>query len=122
MRKAILLLMLLLISNAWLQAQNDKQSKPSQSSDSTSEQVEGCLQSAHNQYTLTDKDGTTLDLSGAANKLVHLVGHEVQLTGTHSVSTGDTTAQGVASSVIERAIFRVKSVKDIAKTCKTTIP
>lgn len=122
MRKAVLLVLLVLISNAWLQAQKDKQSNPSQSSDSTSEQVEGCLQSAHNQYTLTDKDGTTLDLSGAANKLGRLVGHEVQLTGTHSVATGNTTPQGVASSVVERRIFRVKTVKDIAKTCKTTFP
>jgi hypothetical protein len=80
--------------------------------------IEGCLQSSQGQYTLTDNEGTVHQLSGAANKLVHHVGHQVELTGKPGIRTSDTTQPGTSSSAIEERVFEVKSIKPIADTCK----
>ena len=125
MRKALVLVLGLLISAACLQAQSgssapDSGQAPAKTSGKTSSltTMEGCLQSSQGQYTLTDSDGTVHQLSGAANKLIHHVGHQVELTGKPGIRTLDTTSPGTASSAVEEAVFEVKSIKHLADKCK----
>ena len=115
----ILMLALLLISGAWLQALQygspEENKAPNPSGPTT---IQGCLQSSLGQYTLTDKDGVVHQLSGAANKLGHQVGRQIEVTGKPGMRTIDTTNAGAGSSVVEQAVFEVKIVKQIAPTCK----
>ena len=78
----------------------------------------GCLQRSEGEYTLTDRTNTLYHLSGGS-KLKSHIGHEVELTGTPTTQTIDTTPPGAASSVIQRSVFRVKTVKDVAATCQS---
>jgi hypothetical protein len=122
MRKILTLALLLLISAVCLQAQAGyPESGTSQTSGKASDMttIEGCLQSSMGQYTLIDKDGAVHQLSGAANKLGHQVGHQVELTGKPGIRTIDSTPQGAGSSAAEQAVLEVKSVKQIATTCKS---
>lgn len=109
--KLTLMLTLLLVSAAGLQAQDaGKPSSPST--------IQGCLQYTNGHYRLTEDNGTAHQLQSQANKLAKQVGHEVAITGTPAVRSVDTTVQGSASSVKEEQVFRVTSVKHIADTCK----
>ena len=78
----------------------------------------GCLQYSEGEYTITDKSGMLHHLSGGSKLLKPYVGHDVELTGTPSIRTIDTTVAGGASSAIEKPIFQVKTVKDVAATCQ----
>jgi hypothetical protein len=81
--------------------------------------LEGCLQKSEGEYTITDKDGLLHHLTEGPKLLKSYVGHEVQLTGTPSIRTIDTTPPGGASSAIEKPVFRVRTVKDVAATCQS---
>ena len=121
MRKTVMLTLLLLISAVWLQAQSGYPgSDTSQNSGKTSSltTIEGCLQSANGEYTLTDNTGTIHQLSGGANKLGHQVGRQIEITGKPGMRTVDSTLAGAGSSAVEQAVFKVKSVKRTADTCK----
>ena len=113
--KILTLTLVLLISTVWLQAQ-DAGKASGKTSDL--ETIEGCLQRAEGQYTLMDDTGTIHHLTGGAAKLKHEVGHEVEITGKPGVRTIDTTPQGGASAAVVLPVFEVKSVKQIADTCK----
>lgn len=126
MYKALMLTFVLLISAVWMQAQSGYPSSDAGQGQTTAKAsspntIEGCLQSSNGQYTLTDKSGTVHQLSGAATKLSHHVGHEVELTGKPGVRTIDTTnSMGAGSSTaVEQPVFDVKNVKHIAATCKS---
>jgi len=80
----------------------------------------GCVGTTRESYTLTESDGTTHQLAGAANKLRHEVGRRVELGGKDGTRTIDSTAAGMASSAIEQRVFEVKTIKRIADTCKDT--
>jgi hypothetical protein len=109
---------LLLFSCAWLPAQQNAQSDAGAGSQTSGPvMIQGCLQSSEGRYLLSDKLGKTHEVTGEANKLRRLVGHEVQLTGSPATRTSDMTMQGSASSAAEIRVFAVKSVKDLAKTC-----
>ena len=110
MKKALGLISLLMVSAAMLCAQSG-------GGKASATTMEGCLTTAENHYYLTDSSGKQTFLSGEANKLVHLVNHQVQVTGVSTVKTYDTTAAGAASSAVERPVFKVKSVKDVAPSC-----
>lgn len=118
MCKTLMLTLLLLISAVWLQAESPSSSDKSQNSTDLTT-MQGCLQSSLGQYTLTEKDGTVHQLSGAANKLGRQVGHEVELTGKTGVGTLDTTSAGAGSSAAMQLVFEVKSVKLVAAKCKS---
>ena len=125
MRKTIILTLVLLISAVWLQAQSAKPpSEAGKPADKTSDlpTLEGCLQSSNGHYTLTEDDGTTHRLSGAANKLGHQVGRQIEVSGKPGYSTEDTTPAGAGSSAVEWPVFEVKSVKRIADKCKSATP
>ena len=123
MHKTLHLALLLLLTAPGLNAQESKpQASTGQSTGKTSGLVtlEGCLQSSNGHFDLTERDGTAHHLTGAANKLSHFVSHEIEVTGTPSIETIDTSEPGMASGAVERAVFRVKSFKELAKTCEST--
>ena len=129
MRKTLMLAAILLLSAAWLQAQQDPQAGSSSSSatpvsssqadsshggSSPSQTVEGCLQGSNGNFTLTDNAGMTYQLAGDTSKLAEHVGHEVQIKGS-AASPADSGA-GAASGP---QTLTVESVKHISKTCKS---
>jgi hypothetical protein len=118
-----LLVLSLLASTAWVQAQSQyPQASSSQSGAAASGQttVEGCLQGSDGNYTLTDKSGTTYQLQGDTSKLSAHVAHEVQITGsTKSASTGTSPTTDTATSATQQPTLTVKNVKHISKTCKS---
>ncbi len=116
-RKAVLFTLVLLISAVGLQTlaigqSNDKSSTPTT--------LQGCLAFSEGHYWLTDSGGKKYHLSGEANRLTHYVGHQVEITGMPSVRTHDATGQGEESNVREVAVFRVKTVKDVASSCSAS--
>jgi hypothetical protein len=116
MYKKLLLSLVLLTSAAWLQAQAYPQSSPTQIPGEKS--VEGCLQGADGNYTLTAENGTIYQLTGNTAELKEHVGHEVQITGKSSGSNAASTPSESAGGA-QQATLDVKSMKHIAKTCKS---
>lgn len=129
MRQLFLLISVLLIGLSWAIAQGStSQGSPSASGNSAQSSrtgaggqvsVEGCLSGSNGNFTLTDKNGTSYQLTGDSAKLSEHVGHEVKVTGTSaSASTG---ASGSNESSTEAAgqTLQVTSVKHISKTCKS---
>jgi hypothetical protein len=114
-RKTFMLILVLLMSAVWMQAQDAGQAK-GKASDLTT--IEGCLQSSAGQYSLIDDTNTIHHLVGGAAKLKPHVGHQVEITGKPGVRTIDTTPLGAGSSAVVQPIFEVKSVKHIADTCQ----
>jgi len=106
---------MLLISAVWMQAQAAGQTSGKTSTVTT---IEGCLQYTDSHYRLTDSSGAVHQLSNEANKLTHYVGQQIQVTGMPGVRTVDTTVQGAESSAKEQPVFKVKTVKSVASTCK----
>jgi hypothetical protein len=86
---------------------------------SSLETISGCLQSSEGQYSLIDDSQTIHHLVGGAAKLKSYVGRQVEITGKPGVRTSDATPPGGASAAVTQPIFEVKSVKDIAATCKS---
>lgn len=138
MRQVFLLLSVLLLGLSWAVAQDSTGStSPSQSSDSTSNSgqtsrtgaggqmtVEGCLSGASGNFTLTDKNGMSYQLTGDTAKLSEHVGHEVKVTGTSGSAaagaSGSTeTAPSGAGSAAAGQTLQVTSVKHVSKTCKS---
>ncbi|HEV2398307.1 MAG TPA: hypothetical protein VGS27_15300 [Candidatus Sulfotelmatobacter sp.] len=84
--------------------------------------VEGCLSGSNGNYTLSDKNGTTYQLTGDTAKLSEHVGHEVKITGTSgSAAAGSSASTGAGSTGASGAgqTLEVSSVKHISKTCKS---
>ena len=146
MSKFLMLLGILLLSTAWLTAQQyPSSSSPSSSTSSqtssgqtdTSSQtgssgsasssdktsVEGCLQGSSGSYTLTSDSGTTYTLGGDTSKLAEHVGHEVQIKGSTSSgassSGSSSSSMGAGSSASGGQTLNVESVKHVSKTCKS---
>ena len=140
--KHLLLLSVLLLGVTWVAAQDT--SSPSQSpsssgssqtgsatsgssqsssgqmgseSSGSKQSVEGCLSGSDGKYTLTDKQGTTYQLTGDTSKLAEHVGHEVKITGSSS-GAGSASAGSSASSGGGQTLD-VKSVKHVSKTCSS---
>jgi len=83
--------------------------------------VEGCLSGSNGNFTLTDKNGTSYQLTGDTAKLSEHVGHEVKVMGASgSAGTGasgstDSSAAGTGAG----QTLQVTSVKHMSKTCKS---
>lgn len=116
MRKTLILTLGLLIFGVCLQAQEAGQTMGKTSDLIT---VQGCLQVSNGRYSITDSSGTVHQLTGAATKLSHHVGHEIEVTGTPRTRTASTTEQGAASTAHVVPAIGVKTIKHIADTCTT---
>ncbi|SRR5579864_4728808 len=134
MRKLLLLLSIVLLGACWAVAQDS--SSPSNTGSSTSSTsassgqtgstsasgrmtVEGCLSGSSGNYTLSDKNGNTYQLTGDTAKLSEHVGHEVKITGNSSSGSASGTATGAAGSAgANSQTLEVSSVKHISKTCQ----
>jgi len=137
MTKALMLAAVLLLSAAWLQAQQDPQANPSnagsgqaanasQTDSGSGTTVQGCLQGSSGSFTLTDKSGTTYQLGGDTSKLTEHVGHEVQIKGMTSPSApsaaGSSSSNPSGSSAAggSQSTLTVKEVKHMSKTCTSS--
>ncbi len=114
MYKTLMLALALLVSAAWLQAQ-DTMGKSAGASSTT---IEGCLKVAGGHYYLVESNGDAHRLSGYANKLKNHVGHDVKITGMHGEKTVCTTEQGLGSTAHLVDVFKVQSIQHVADTCK----
>jgi hypothetical protein len=122
MQKILMLVFALLVSTAWLSAQDYPQTDSSQAGTSASAQtkVQGCLQGSNGAYTLTSDSGTTYQLQGDPSMLSKHVGHEVQITGTplgtggSSNATSPTTGTSASGS---QQTLTVDDIKHVSKSC-----
>jgi hypothetical protein len=121
MARMLLLALTLLLSAAWLQAQDQYGSQTGSSQTGTAAAgeitVEGCLQGASGNYTLTDKSGTTYQLQGETSKLDAHIGHEVQITGKTSESGATSSATGTQAGGTQQPTLTVHSMKHVSKKC-----
>jgi len=130
MRHLFFLLSILLLGLTWAAAQ-DTTSQPSSAGQSetagapqTSRSgaggqvtVEGCLSGSNGNFTLTDKNGMSYQLTGDTAKLSEHVGHEVKVTGVSGSSgAGAETASGSAGA---GQALQVSSLKHVSKSCKS---
>ena len=129
MRKWSLVTAILLLSSAWLVAQNsstpptvpdnsqatqqqpDKSqtSAPPMGADHSAQNIEGCISGSAGAFTLTDATGKTYQLAGDTSKLADHVGHSVQISGTEEA--GGAAAAGAPTT------FNVKKVKMLSASC-----
>lgn len=124
----LLLLSVLLLGASWAMAQNDSsQSAPTQTNpgqemsagSGSATSVQGCLSGSDGNYMLTDKNGTTYQLTGDTAKLSEHVGHEVKIMGsTSSASSSGADTSGSMGGASKQAL-QVSSVKHISKTCQS---
>jgi len=129
MRKLSLVAAILLLSSAWVLAQNSSQypsstapsaqqpaQQPDASATSSGDQtVEGCISGSAGNFTLTDASGKTYQLAGDTSKLGDHVGHEVRVTGSTDGAGGAAAAAGGGP-----ATLTVKKVKMVASSCPTS--
>jgi hypothetical protein len=121
MRKAAALIALLFISSAFLIAQSGNSSAtptPPENLPWDQSAMTGCLQFKVDHYILLDDVGTVHELSGGTGKLKKLVDRQVEVIGKKGTRTFDKTVAGGASTVGTIEVFEVKSVKQLADTCK----
>ena len=138
MRQVLLLVSVLLLGLSWAVAQDSTSSSPSSTSSGSAQRdpsaspgqtsrtgtsgqttVEGCLSGSNGNFTLTDKNGMSYQLTGDTAKLSEHVGHEVKITGTSGTSTGAESSTGAASGAAGSQTLQVSSVKHVSKTCKS---
>jgi Protein of unknown function (DUF5818) len=102
-------------------AQSGSSGQMGQSNASGHTTVEGCLNGSNGNFTLTDKNGNTYQLTGDTAKLSEHVGHEVRVSGSSSgagaSASGGTTGGASAGSGSQQSL-QVTSVKHVSKTCQ----
>jgi hypothetical protein len=113
---------MLLLCTVWAMAQSYPSGQGSKDSSSSSGKttVEGCLSRSDSGYTLTDKSGTTYQLTGDTSQLGPHVGHEVKIKGTTAEARASATSSTGASSQSEQRKLDVASMKHISETCSST--
>jgi hypothetical protein len=121
MKKFLPLLLLAGVVLLLAQAQRDqKGAQPSGTDNQTT--IQGCLSGSGGNYTLTDSWGHTFQLAGDTDKLNEHVGHKVEVAGTSSGDSPDSSkdasppSSGTSSS---QPTVNVSSVKHIADSCDT---
>lgn len=124
MLRTLLLTLTLVLSAAWLQAQDHYGPQAGSSQSGTTAAagqttVQGCLQASDGNYTVTDKSGTTYQLQGDTSKLSAHVGHEVQITGKISGAAATSSAMGAPAGATQQPTLTVQSMKHISTTCKS---
>jgi len=129
MKRILLLSSILLLSAMWAIAQSSSQ--PITTSPSSSDQgnmtVEGCLSGSVGNYSLTDKSGTTYQLTGDTARLENHVGHTIQVTGSTAPNSDSSAANapkdpsgamsGSTGSNGAQTTLNVASFKHISASC-----
>ena len=120
MRNTVVLSVVLLISAFWLLAQEgDPGTDVWVSANTYPPKIEGCLQRYGFYYYLIGKDGTVYNLTHDTAVPSRLVAHEVEITGTPTVITLNTTVIHAASTVEELPALEVKTVKELSGICSS---
>jgi hypothetical protein len=121
MRKIFMILSIMLLGLTWAIAQDQTGTASSRAGHSASGQktVEGCLSGSNGNFTLTDKNGMSYELTGDTAKLSEHVGHEVKITGMPSAGAGTTGGASASAGAGSSQSLEVSSVKHISKTCKS---
>jgi hypothetical protein len=123
----LMVLSILLLGLSWAVAQ-DTSSPSGQSTGSSaqtsgaasgSQTVEGCLNGSSGNFTLTDKNGTSYQLTGDTSSLTEHVGHEVKITGTSGSASSGASSSSAGASGSSGQSLQVSSVKMVSKTCKS---
>ncbi len=100
MRKTLMITLVVLVSTAWLAAQDSGQMGKSPGMAT----IQGCLSSSGGHYQVTDSGGKVYQLSYDPNKLAHHVGHEIKVTGMVDTSGA-------------QPVVKVKTLTHIADSC-----
>ena len=128
MRKLFLLVSVLLLGLSWAIAQDSTSQGSSTASGSSGQTsrtgagqmtVEGCLSGSNGNFTITDKNGTSYQLTGDSAKLSEHVGHEVKVTGTSGSAGAGASGSTESSAGGTGQTLQVTSLKHISKTCKS---
>jgi hypothetical protein len=102
MKKIFSLVAAILLSAAWVVAQDAAQAGSSTSSQTASSAtemtIEGCLSGSAGNFTLTDNAGKSYQLQGDNSKLTDLVGKQVSMKGTQTATASATTPSGGTAS------------------------
>lgn len=124
MRQIFLIVSVLVLGLSWAAAQDStataagsgRQAHTGAGGDMT---VEGCLSGSNGNFSLTDKNGMTYQLTGDTATLSEHVGHEVKVTG--SANSGAAGASGASAGAAGASgqTMQVSSVKHVSKTCKS---
>jgi hypothetical protein len=121
MKRLLLLGSILLLSAVFALAQYGSQPSGTASSDLSMTTIQGCLAGSTGSYSLTDKSGTTYQLTGDTAKLQAHVGHTISVTGTTTPSAGSASAAGQSGSMSAPAdgqpTFSVTSFKHVSPSC-----
>lgn len=127
MKKILLLSSILLLSAVWAVAQYDNQTGTSGQSSSAASPttIEGCLGGSNGNFSLTDKAGTTYQLTGDTAKLEKHVGHTIEVTGTAMTSSASntnpqTSTSAMSGSAESQQTFNVTSYKHISSKCSSS--
>ena len=133
MRKTFFLMLILLAVSAWAVAQQDPNSQNAPSTSASSQAtapssdsngVQGCLGGSGDNYTVTDKTGTTYQLQlpsgGDTSKLKEHIGNEVLVTG--AVANAASGSPSAASSSAGQPSINVRGISKVSDTCTAKTP
>lgn len=123
MRRILLLSSILLVSAMWAAAQvNSASSGPVTNSISNNVTVQGCLGGDVGELTLTNRAGTSYQLTGNTQNMYQDVGHTVVVTGVKP--SGSPLPGSMAANADTRsdtpASLTVISFEDVAPSCSET--
>jgi len=122
MRDTLMLVLVLVVSALWLQAQVGIPGREGLDSDQNYPPViSGCLERSGFYCAVVGNDGRAYDLTGSTTRL-HYVGHEVEITGKPTVVSVSTTMIHAASSVEEYPALEIKTVKELSGACNAAKP
>src|SRR5438477_4212698 len=115
MSKTVLLTACLLLSTAWVVAQQSSapdtsgssqtgattasSSQSGTSSEANANTIQGCLNGSSGNFTLTDKSGTTYQLAGKTSDLSKHVGEEVSIHGSQSSAASGSASANAGSAI-----------------------
>ena len=133
MRKTLFLMLILLAVSAWAVAQQDTNSQNAPSTSASSQAttqpadsngVQGCLGGSGDNYTVTDKAGTTYQLQlppgGDTSKLKDHIGNEVLVTG--AVANAASGNASTAGSSTGQPSINVRGISKVSDTCNAKTP
>jgi hypothetical protein len=93
------------------------QSKQTQTRQTSSGVIRGCLSGSAGNYTITDQNGMQYTINGPDNNLQGSVGHEVEVTTSQDQSS-QTSTQGDQTTASATNSVQVSNLHDLGSSCK----